>query len=158
MQNVVSAILALGIGSQKFLISLDRDAAVAIDIAAAKLQIEMVPVAIVCDRGQHPRFYLDPFHSPAPLIHSRSSTNPNRTVLPTEGYSTQPLTHASRKLTGDSTPRRLFREVLALTKMNFNNADFADGDPITVRFARRIGEILSYMNEGDENRHYRFYM
>jgi hypothetical protein len=32
---------------------------------------------------------------------------------------------------GDTPPRRLFKEVLALTKMNFNNVDFADGDPIT---------------------------
>jgi hypothetical protein len=34
----------------------------------------------------------------------------------------------------DSTPRRLFKEVLVLTKMNVNNADLAlDGDPITIR-------------------------
>lgn len=59
---------------------------------------------------------------------------------------------------GDTTPKRLFKEVLALSKMNFNNADFADGDPITVRFAQRIGEILAYMKEGEEDKHYRFYM
>jgi hypothetical protein len=59
---------------------------------------------------------------------------------------------------GDTPPRRLFKEVLALTKMNFNNVDFADGDPITTRFARRIGEILTYMKEGEEDKHYRYYM
>jgi len=33
-----------------------------------------------------------------------------------------------------STPRRLFKEVLALTKMNVNNADLAlDDDPTTIR-------------------------
>jgi len=42
--------------------------------------------------------------------------------------------------------------------MNFNNVDFADGDPITTRFAQRIGEILAYMKEGDEDKHYRYYM
>jgi hypothetical protein len=73
-----------------------------------------------------------------------------------KGYVPEPYQLLDHR--GDSTPRRLFREVLALTKMNFNNADLADGDPITVRFARRIGEILSYMGEGEENRHYRFYM
>ncbi len=59
---------------------------------------------------------------------------------------------------GDTTPKRLFKEVLALSKMNFNNVDFADGDPITTRFAQRIGEILAYIKEGEEDKHYRFYM
>ena len=59
---------------------------------------------------------------------------------------------------GDTPPRRLFKEVLALTKMNFNNVDFTDGDPITTRFARRIGEILAYLTEGEEDKHYRYYM
>jgi hypothetical protein len=59
---------------------------------------------------------------------------------------------------GDTPPRRLFKEILALTKMNFNNVDFADGDPITTRFARRIGEILAYIKDGDEDKHYRYYM
>jgi hypothetical protein len=36
-----------------------------------------------------------------------------------------------------STPRRLFKEVLALTKMNVNNADLAlDDDPTTIRVKR----------------------
>jgi len=59
---------------------------------------------------------------------------------------------------GDATPKRLFKEILALSKMNFNNVDFSDGDPITTRFAQRIGEILAYMKEGEEDKHYRFYM
>lgn len=59
---------------------------------------------------------------------------------------------------GDTTPKRLFKEILALSKMNFNNVDFADGDPITTRFAQRIGEILAYMKEGEEDKHYRYYM
>jgi hypothetical protein len=59
---------------------------------------------------------------------------------------------------GDTPPRRIFKEILALSKMNFNNVDFADGDPITTRFAQRIGEILTYVKEGEEDKHYRFYM
>jgi len=60
---------------------------------------------------------------------------------------------------GDNTPRKLFKETLALTKMNYNNADMADGEPITLKFARKVGEILSYIPE-NENLHpsYRFYM
>jgi len=59
---------------------------------------------------------------------------------------------------GDSTPRRLCKEILALTKMNYNNADIADGEPITIKFARKVGEIMSCMSEGEPDRHYRFYM
>jgi len=69
LQNVAPKILALGIGDEKFLISFNRDAPVAIDVAAAKLQIEMMPVVIVCDRSQYPRFYRHPLHNPdLPLI------------------------------------------------------------------------------------------
>ena len=60
---------------------------------------------------------------------------------------------------GDTAPRRLFEEVLSLTKMNFNNAAGADSEPITLRFARKVGEILSYIPEGkDIQPSYRFYM
>jgi hypothetical protein len=49
---VAPKILALGIGDEKFVISFDWDAPVTIDVAAAKLHIEMMPVVIVCDRSQ----------------------------------------------------------------------------------------------------------
>ena len=61
-QNVASKILALGIGDEKLLKSFNRDAPVAVDIAAAKLQVEMMPIVIVCDRSQYPRFYPHPLH------------------------------------------------------------------------------------------------
>ena len=32
-------------------------------------------------------------------------------------------------------------------KMNYNNADIADGEPITLKFAGKISEILSYIPE-----------
>ena len=81
LQNVVPTILTLRLSREKFLISLGWNAAVAIDIAAAKLQIQMVPVGIVCDRGQHPRLHPNPVHIPAPLTHSRKSSSPNSTVF-----------------------------------------------------------------------------
>jgi len=60
---------------------------------------------------------------------------------------------------GDNTPRRLFKEIMALTKMNYNNADIADGEPITLKFARKVGEILSYVPENEiPHPSYRFYM
>ena len=60
---------------------------------------------------------------------------------------------------GDNTPRKLFKEVMALTKMNYNNADIADGEPITIKFARKVGEILSDIPENEASHpSYRFYM
>ena len=60
---------------------------------------------------------------------------------------------------GDTPVRRLCMEVLALTKMNWNNADVADSEPITTRFARKVGEILSYIPDSEEpHPSYRFYM
>ena len=48
---------------------------------------------------------------------------------------------------GDSTPEALAREILALSKMNYNNADYGDLMPITLRFADQVGEILAEMPE-----------
>jgi argonaute-like protein implicated in RNA metabolism and viral defense len=45
----------------------------------------------------------------------------------------------------ESTPKELAEEVLALTKMNWNNAQFDGHDPITVRAARQVGKILKYI-------------
>lgn len=43
---------------------------------------------------------------------------------------------------GDSGARELASEVLALTKMNVNNAAFADSSPITLAFSRKVSEVL----------------
>jgi hypothetical protein len=58
----------------------------------------MVPVGIVCDRGQHPRLHPNPVHIPAPLTHSRKSSSPNSTVFSCRAIA-RALTHACRKLT-----------------------------------------------------------
>ena len=50
IQNVASDIRAFRIGGEKLLIPLDRDAPIAIDGAAAELQVELLPLEIVCDR------------------------------------------------------------------------------------------------------------
>jgi hypothetical protein len=60
---------------------------------------------------------------------------------------------------GDSTPTLISNEALALTKMNWNSADFALSEPITLAFARRVGHVLAHLPEHDEARpNYRFYM
>jgi hypothetical protein len=53
------------------------------------------------------------------------------------------------------------REVLALTKVNWNSADGIGRYPITITFARRVGITMTEMEESDEpkiNSLYRFYM
>jgi hypothetical protein len=53
----------------------------------------------------------------------------------------------------------LARELLALTKMNWNNTQFDGAEPITLRAARQVGSILKYVAQ-DEAVHsrYSFYM
>jgi hypothetical protein len=50
-------------------------------------------------------------------------------------------------------------EMLALTKMNWNNTQFDNGLPITIAAARQVGEVLKYVAEGQEIApRYSFYM
>lgn len=60
---------------------------------------------------------------------------------------------------GDSTADDLLREVLLLTKMNWNSARFAERLPVTVRFANEVGTILRDLSDDviPEAR-YAFYM
>jgi hypothetical protein len=41
------------------------------------------------------------------------------------------------------------REVLALTKMNWNNTEFDNSMPITIQAARRVGRILKYIGTNE---------
>jgi hypothetical protein len=60
---------------------------------------------------------------------------------------------------GSIAPKDIFREILALTKMNVNNCAFADGTPITISFSQKVGEIMKHVPEGgDIQSKYRFYM
>ena len=39
-------------------------------------------------------------------------------------------------------------DVLALTKVNYNACDFSSGLPVTLKFADRVGEILTASPKG----------
>lgn len=43
---------------------------------------------------------------------------------------------------GDAPIRQVCQEILMLTKLNWNNADFSSHLPITLQFARKVGEIM----------------
>lgn len=47
---------------------------------------------------------------------------------------------------GETPPLELAKELLDLSKLNFNNTQFDSGDPITVRAARRVGDILKHVS------------
>lgn len=44
---------------------------------------------------------------------------------------------------GDADLLRVMRDVMGLTKINFNTCKFADGQPVTLKFADAVGEILT---------------
>ena len=51
---------------------------------------------------------------------------------------------------GDGDLMTIMRDVLALTKINYNACDFASGLPVTLKFADRVGEILTASPRGLE--------
>jgi len=60
---------------------------------------------------------------------------------------------------GDTPPRAICKEILALTKMNWNSADFCIREPITLAYSREVGRILAYVPEEVIPRpEYRYYM
>jgi hypothetical protein len=66
-----------------------------------------------------------------------------------------------QKARGDSSMETICSEILMLTKLNWNTADFCCGVPITVSFARNVGEVFKEFSEHDSfepSRFFRFYM
>lgn len=60
---------------------------------------------------------------------------------------------------GDTPSENLCKEIFALTKMNWNSADFCIREPITLAYSREVGKILAYIPRDQVPRpEYRFYM
>ena len=63
---------------------------------------------------------------------------------------------------GDSTIDVIGKEILALTKLNYNNAKFCIKTPITIAFSKRVGDILREMppdmDPKDIGTKFKFYM
>jgi len=51
---------------------------------------------------------------------------------------------------GDGDLDVVLRDVLGLTKVNYNSCDYASGLPVTLKFADRVGEILLASPRGRE--------
>jgi hypothetical protein len=52
-----------------------------------------------------------------------------------------PLTVEIRQ--GTAEIEQVMKDVMSLTKLNFNAAEYCDGLPVTLRFADLVGEILT---------------
>jgi hypothetical protein len=60
---------------------------------------------------------------------------------------------------GDSTPQEACSEILSLTKLNWNTAQYCCGVPITLNIARRVSSILAELPEDYRiDPSYRYYM
>jgi hypothetical protein len=93
-----------------------------------------------------------------------------RAHLYTKGFvpelQTYPGSHVPRpfevhKARGDSSIKTTCAEIIALTKLNWNTADFCCGVPITIGFARNVGEVFKEFDDSsayDPSRFFRFYM
>jgi hypothetical protein len=49
---------------------------------------------------------------------------------------------------GDTAANQLLTEILGLSKFNWNTADFSCEEPMSLAFARRVGEIFAEMPSG----------
>ncbi|HWX36010.1 MAG TPA: hypothetical protein VNZ53_52415 [Steroidobacteraceae bacterium] len=59
---------------------------------------------------------------------------------------------------GETSASDLARELVELSKLNFNNTQFDTGDPITIRAARRVGDILKHVPSGKKvNSRFRYF-
>ena len=72
-------------------------------------------------------------------------------------YIPQPLD--LRIVHSEESPTFLAREILGLTKMNWNNTQLDGKYPVTLGCARKVGEIMKYLDEGEKPQiRYGYYM
>jgi hypothetical protein len=93
-----------------------------------------------------------------PLRGTFLSIDDTRQLLYTRGsvdfYATYPGMYVPQPLlircdSIEQTPKFLAKEMLSLTKMNWNQTQFDGGVPITLAAARKVGNVLKYLGESD---------
>jgi len=62
-------------------------------------------------------------------------------------YVPQPL--ELRIVKSEESPSFIAEEILGLTKMNWNNTQFDGKYPVTLGCARKVGEIMKYLNDSE---------
>ena len=88
-------------------------------------------------------------------------------LLYSSGYSPRIRSYAGHKIPnalrithiGDSQSEEIAKEILGLTKLNWNTTAFSTAIPITLKFADGVGKILSELSDDEVLQdHYRFFM
>jgi hypothetical protein len=116
--------------------------------AAAGAKSRVVAVRIREDRGL--KFFSTSAH---PILRGTAFLQGPRTAyLWSRGFAPRLNTYDGREVPaplrvdierGDADIDQVLGDVLALTKLNYNSCRFADGIPVTLRFADAVGEILT---------------
>lgn len=132
--------------------------------AAADLRIDTVDLVTVMDsklrlfrEGNYPpyrgtRLKLDDRRH---LLYTRGSVWYYQTY--TGLYIPQPI--ELRIVRSEESPTFIAREILGLSKMNWNNTQFDGKYPVTLGCARKVGEIMKYLGDSDAPQiRYGFYM
>ncbi len=114
------------------------------------------------------RFYR---YSDYPIVRGTliSSRNMRRNYLFTNGFipvlgtypgMRVPVPLEIRSFTNDSDIEIVSKEILALTRLNWNNIKYCQNDPVTLAFSRNVGKILQEARSRNLiiHPHYRFYM
>lgn len=95
------------------------------------------------------------------------SLAPNKCLLYTTGYTPRIRTYPAHRIPrpllitheGDSEIKFICREIMGLTKLNWNTTVFSTQMPITLHFANEVGKVLSELPDVIEVKdHYKFYM
>jgi hypothetical protein len=95
------------------------------------------------------------------------SLTDNKCLLFTTGYIPRVRTYPGPRIPkpllvthyGDAEMREICKEIMGLTKLNWNTTAFSTYLPITLEFSHKVGRILSELPEGRPlQNHYRFYM
>lgn len=135
-----------------------------IEEAAQELRIDAVDFVTVMDSrfrlfrdGQYPPFrgtYAD-FGDNRFVLYSRGSTWYYQTYPGL--YVPQPI--ELRIVKSEESPRLITSEIMGLTKMNWNNTQFDGKYPVTLGCARKVGEVMKYLEDTDTPQvRYGYYM
>jgi hypothetical protein len=125
-----------------------------IESAARDLHIDAVDFITILDSRL--RLFRDGNYPPfrGTLAHVED----NRLLLYSRGsvwyYQTYPGMYVPqpielRIVKSEESPLLIAREILGLTKMNWNNTQFDGKYPVTLGCARKVGEIMKYLSEAD---------
>lgn len=135
-----------------------------LESAAREMKIDAVDFVTIMDS----KFRLFRDGNYPPYRGTFASFDDHRHLLYTRGsvwyYQTYPGLYVPqpielRIVQSEESPAFIAKEILGLTKMNWNNTQFDGKYPVTLGCSRKVGEIMKYLTEADTPQiRYGFYM